>query len=90
MLDVIKGIENFLVNYGYTVEMVFAIAVFAMYLEKKKQFLLRSLGSYAVMAVCYMQLCRMMRGRGVAEELILYALINIVIYLALKVCFQAS
>ena len=85
-----KSIEYFLVNYGYMVEMVFAIAVFALYLERKKYFPVRSVGSYAVAVVCYIWMCRELRSGAVWNQLLLYILTNLIICLALAICYQTS
>lgn len=90
MLSIYKALEYFLVNYGYVVEMVFAIVVFAIYLEKRNHFMLRCIVSYIAIVMCYVKLYQVMHGHGVLNELVLYAIINIMIYVALKICFRTS
>lgn len=90
MLSIYNGIKCFLVNYGYTVEMIFAVMVFAMYLDRKKNFGLRCVAGYAVVLICYIQLCQLLRGQGAWTNLLLYVSVNIIIYLALAVCFRTS
>lgn len=90
MLSVYRAVKEFLVNYGYTVEMVFAIALFSMYLEKKAGFILRCIGSYLVVVVSYIELYKVWHGHGVGDELILYAVINMIVCLALAFCYQTS
>lgn len=90
MLEIYQGIRYFLVNYGYVVEMIFAIAVFAVYLEKRKNFRIRSILSYMVIVICYIQLYQILNGHGTAKELVLYIAINIAFYFALMLCFHTS
>ena len=72
------------------VEMVFAIAVFAVYLEKRKYFWIRSILSYAAIVICYVRLYQVLHGHGTAKELVLYIAINFAIYFALMLCFHTS
>lgn len=90
MLILYRNIESFFVNYGYTVEMFFAISVFACYLERKKYFAVRVLGSYCTVLTVYAVLHGLLVTENVWTCLLFYLLINMLIYLVLGVCFQTS
>lgn len=83
-------IEEFFVQYGYTLEMFPAIWVFAFYLERKKCFLLRIACSYSVVLASYAVLYRWLGNINAWYTLLFYILVNLVIYMMLTFCFNAS
>ncbi len=89
-MRIYENIVYFLVNYGYTLEMLLSIAVFAYSLERKKHFVLRAAGCYLAVLACYIGMYALLRGKGVWAELALYMGVNILTYLSLIVCFRVS
>ena len=90
MLRIYETIVYFLVNYGYTVEMLLAVAVFAHSLERRRHFVLRTAGCYLAVLGCYGVMFHFLDGQSVWEELALYMAVNILTYLSLIVCFRSS
>lgn len=90
MLRIYEHIVYFLVNYGYTLEMFLAIAVFSYSLERKRHFALRAAVCYLTVLVCYALLYALLEKNNIWEELVLYVAVNILIYMSLIVCFRTS
>ena len=90
MLRIYETIVCFLVNYGYTLEMLLAVAVFAHSIERRRHFVLRAAGCYLAVLGCYSVMFHFLDGQGVWEELALYAAVNLLIYLSLIACFRTS
>ena len=90
MLTLYHGIEYFLVHYGYTLEMVFAIAIFACYIERREHFVFRAVGSYFLVLAGYALLYRPLYVQEVWKKLLFYLCVNILVYLALVICFRVS
>lgn len=85
-----QNIESFFVDYGYTLEMFLAILLFACYMERKERFMIRLAGSYC-MVLAYTVLFHKTAGhQDVWMELLFYILMNLILYLVLKVCFCES
>lgn len=85
-----KFLESFLVQYGYTLEMFFAISIFTFYLERKKFFAIRVVGCYCLFLACDVIFYNLLFRQGVWKELLFYTLVDLVIYLSLIVCFKAT
>lgn len=89
-MTIYHSIEYFLVNYGYTLEMVFAIAVFACYLERKNHFMIRLSGSYCLILMYYIPFRHVSQTQNLWLQLLFYILMNVVLYLAISICFCVS
>lgn len=90
MLTVYKITETFFVRYGYTLEILFALGIFALYLERKNHFILRAAGSYCAVLGVYMIFYGLLFRRGPWEELLLYVIVDLTVYCALVFCFKTS
>lgn len=85
-----QNIESFFVDYGYTLEMFLAILLFACYLERKKKFLIRLAGSYCMVLIYAILFHKIVGYRDIWKSLLFYILMNLILYLVLKICFCDS
>lgn len=85
-----RNMESFLVNYGYTLEMLLAILLFARYLERKERFILRLTGSYGMVLIYAVCFRKMIGYQDVWRGLLFYILMNLIFYLTLKICYSDS
>lgn len=90
MLRIYESIVYFLVNYGYTLEMLLAIALFSYTLERRRLFALRAVMCYLTVLAGYAIIYVPPQERGLLRSIVLYLVVNILIYLSLIVCCQTS
>ncbi|MFG6366492.1 GHKL domain-containing protein [Schaedlerella sp.] len=90
MLILYEYIERFFVHYGYTVEMLFAVSIFAFHLERRNWFILRAAGSYCLVLAGYAVFYRSLAWQSIGLTLLFYFFIDLLICLSLGLCFHAS
>ena len=77
MLILYEYIERFFVHYGYTVEMLFAVSIFAFHLERRNWFILRAAGSYCLVLAGYAVFYRSLAWQSIGLTLLFYFFIDL-------------
>lgn len=85
-----ENIELFFVHYGYTVEMLLAVSIFAFHLDRKNHFIIRMAGSYGLVLAGYALFYKILAWQSIGWTLLVYIFIDLIIYLSLNLCFHAS
>lgn len=90
MLTVFRGVESFLVNYGYVFEIGLAIALFACYFERRRWFLIRAVGCCVLILICYRIFYIFSFRQSFWLGLFSYFLIYVLFYFSVLFCFRIS